>query len=68
MDLEPTKMPTGELECLPTDLNPCSVGPEDLRIWRSSANTVELRYQAHIVFSAHSLLGACCLDKICLEP
>ena len=66
MDLEPTKMPTGELECLPTDINP--VGPEDLRIWRSSANTVELRYQAHIVFSAHRLLGACCLDKICLEP
>ena len=36
MDLEPTKMPTGELECLQTDLNP--VGPEDLRIWSSSAN------------------------------
>ena len=47
MDLELTKIPTGELECLPTDLNP--VGPEDLRIWRSSANTVESGYQAHIV-------------------
>ena len=47
MDLDPTKMSTGELECLPTDLNP--VGPENFRIWRSSANTVESGYQAHIV-------------------
>ena len=46
MDLEPTKMPTGELESLQTHLNP--VGPEDLRIWRSSVNTVESGYQAHI--------------------
>ena len=30
MDLEPTKMPTGELECLQTDLNP--VGPGDLEV------------------------------------